>query len=61
MHKANLITDISPPMTADLGMTATQIAVEIGDLKRANKYFKQVEEIYNHFPGKGGLMFQAYQ
>jgi len=61
MFKADLINDISPPMTADLGSTATQIAIEIGDLERANKYFKQVEETYKHFPEKDGLLTHAYK
>jgi len=60
-YKAALINDHSPPMTADIAATASQIAIEKGDLERARKYFKYVEEIYNQRTEKDGLLTHAYK
>lgn len=60
-YKTALINDPSPPMTADIAATASQIAIEKDDLERAKKYFKYVEEVYNQSSIKSGLLIHAYK
>ena len=61
MYKTTLINDSTPLLTADIAATAIQIAIEQGQLEKARKYFKYIEELYNQSSIRSGTFVHAYK